>query len=362
MNNSSTMAVEVAKNMLATITAFQTYSKSMPKAKAKGLLAKDARLQGYSEDWITENIDKPLESLYSNPETISILQKVIAGGGKLKSLEDVPSGKGSTGSGNGGTTDTSKPITLKSMKDEYESEISNAKTYAKERGLTEEELQKNLLSINDSYGQKALEQNKKEFTDWSSTLFNNANAIQDSIDMTEMKNKAIEDNSKNYEEMSKDSEDYFNNMIDNFDKEQEAYDKTSETLRDKILAEKENANQYQNTVDEINSTLSSSNNIESLKNNYEELIGKFSSSPQLISKINEEYDLYLEYLKENGQELETFSDKLSASASFVSELSSVLDNEFLSSLANTMNGISSMSSVIGNAGGISNLGLVVGQV
>ena len=247
-----------------------------------------------------------------------------------------PYNNGSTSSSIGnGTTDTSTPITLQSMKDEYDLEISNAETYAKERGLAEEELQKNLLSINDSYGRKALEEsqnslqtNKKGFKELSSTLFNNANAIQDSIDTTDMQNKAIEDNSKNYEEMSKDSEDYFNNMIDNFDKI------------------KYNTTEYE---DEFTVAFRGKNSVESMNSAYDTLFEKYKGNTEALELLTDIYN------NQTGS-IETFSDKLSASAGFVSELSNVLDNEFLSGLANAMNGISSMSSVISNAGGIANLG------
>lgn len=74
-------------------------------------------------------------------------------------------------------------------------------------------------------------------------------------------------------------------------------------------------------------------------------------------KDNEEVMASLEQAYENAtSKVEKFSDKLSASAGFVSELSSVLDNEFLGSISNVMNGISSMSSVISSAGGIANVG------
>lgn len=74
-------------------------------------------------------------------------------------------------------------------------------------------------------------------------------------------------------------------------------------------------------------------------------------------KDNEEVMASLEQAYENAtSKVEKFSDKLSASAGFVSELSSVLDNEFLGSISNVMNGISSMSSVVGKAGGIAKLG------
>jgi len=410
MNNSSTMAVEVAKNMLATITAFQTYSKYMPKAKAKGLLSKDARLQGYSEDWITENIDKPLESLYSNPETIEILKKVIAGGGKLKSLEDVPSGGGSNGS-TGSSSDKDNELNIDKLKANIEEEVRIAKEMAKLFNTSQVDLAKELEGIYKKGSETATQYKWEE----AATKFSNLAKEQTTIITKDEEEKKYLEFKREYidqqEEIFKEEKEFrtrlealgepvtrgnidnligiWEEQIINLTKLDEGvgnFTNAIEYLKNKVKTAKATLEtedlwkEFLDTTEEITNEIIdninedySSYNGDNASYNTSEMEDEFTVAfrgKNSVESMNSTYDTLFEKYKGNTEALElltdiynnqtgnieTFSDKLSASASFVSELSSVLDNEFLSSLANAMNGISSMSSVIGNAGGIANLG------
>ena len=66
--------------------------------------------------------------------------------------------------------------------------------------------------------------------------------------------KAKEDSNDLLNEMTQESADNFIEIGENFLKESEAYDKTSESLREKILAEKEYAQEQQHIRDEVYKT------------------------------------------------------------------------------------------------------------
>lgn len=267
MDNSSTMSVEVAKNMLAMLKSYEMVSKKMGVNQFSSGVRKQMRMEGYTEDQINEAL-KPVKSSTNISGDIKFLEDYIknSGGTKLKTVAPDLSPKNST------RNNSSTKI------------IENPQNLELEAGF----------------------------------------------------NKAQED-LKNYFQRKKEQEEELAKL----------YEESSKKLDDKLSKEKELENNRQKDITSIFSTLGNATTLQEAKKAYEELYGQYYNNAEIIAKLNEIYPLFTKNLNNN-------IENLNATADLFGELGNVLENDFLNSMANTINGITSIMNTMKsiNAGSI----------
>jgi len=289
-------------------------------------------------------------------------------------------GTGKSGGGSTGNSSTEQYSFQKEL-DKFKEEMS-----LKGISLNTEEYYKAFKSFLESNIDNVQKANDKASKEFIKTSLSETNAslgkiefdkkIDSSIkdyqeNIVKERKKLEEDNAKAFEDMVKDSDDYNNDIIDSLNEEYkntlEAEDERQKTLEEIMsstdeMVKKAKALGEDTTTKEFKESL-----LDSIDQKIEQIYEMFKDVPNvrdaLISKLKSTSSRY--YSKGNkvtttdeaNKKQQTLNENLDATTELFGELGSVLENDFLNQISNTINGVTSIIKTLQsmNAGTIGGL-------